>query len=82
MKITQPETVAEVVIQAILQNQVEVMLDGLTNKVFVALSQLSPQLSDRILHKIGIVETNQNCAQRQLAKERQKERQKERHYAH
>ncbi|MEN8444283.1 MAG: ketoacyl reductase, partial [Cyanobacteria bacterium J06555_13] len=69
MKVTPPETVADVVVQAIQQNQPDVMLDGLTNKVFLALSQLSPQLGDRILHKVGIVETNRACAQRQIEKE-------------
>lgn len=69
MKVTPPETVADVVVQAIQRNQPDVMLDGLTNKVFLALSQLSPQLGDRILHKVGIVETNRACAQRQIEKE-------------
>jgi len=69
MVITPPADVANVILQAIQQNQPEVMLDGLPNKIFVALSQLSPQLGDKILHKIGIVETNRACAQHQLAKE-------------
>lgn len=69
MKVTPPEAVAAVIIQAILHNQPEVMLDGLTNKVFAALCQLSPQLGDRILHKVGVVETNRECAQRLMAKQ-------------
>ncbi len=72
MKVTPPEAVADVVVQVILQNQPEVMLDGLTNKVFVALSQFSPELSDRILRKVGVVETNKDCAQRQMEKEADK----------
>ncbi|NJM95805.1 MAG: SDR family NAD(P)-dependent oxidoreductase [Phormidesmis sp. RL_2_1] len=64
MKVTSPETVADVIIQAIQQNQPEVMLDGLTNKAFIALCQFSPQLGDKILHKVGIVETNRECAHR------------------
>ncbi|MEL6553188.1 MAG: SDR family NAD(P)-dependent oxidoreductase [Cyanobacteria bacterium J06621_11] len=68
MNITPPVEVACVILQAIKQNQSEVMLDGLTNKVFIALCQFSPQLGDKILHKIGIVETNRDCAQRQIDK--------------
>ncbi|MEL6853713.1 MAG: SDR family oxidoreductase [Cyanobacteria bacterium J06607_13] len=64
MAVTPPAEVAEVVLQSILKNQPEVMLDGLTNRVFAALCQLSPQLGDRILHKVGIVQTNRDCAHR------------------
>ncbi|MGD1863225.1 MAG: SDR family NAD(P)-dependent oxidoreductase [Phormidesmis sp.] len=71
MKITPPADVADIVIRVILKNQPEVMVDGLTNRVFAALCQLSPQLGDRILHKVGIVENNRDCAQRLLEKERQ-----------
>lgn len=69
MSVTPPATVADVVIEAIQQNQPDVMLDGIKNKVFLALCQLSPQLGDRILHKVGVVDTNRACAQRQRAKD-------------
>lgn len=69
MKVTPPSEVADVVLKAILNNQPEVILDGITSKVFVALSQLSPQLGDRILRKVGIVEVNRRCAQRLMKKE-------------
>lgn len=71
MKVTPPSEVAEVVLSAILQNQPEVLLDGITNKVFFALSQLSPQLGDRILQKVGIVEANRDCAHRLMKKAEQ-----------
>lgn len=70
MKVTPPSEVADVIITAILKEQPEVILDGITSKVFVALSQLSPGLGDRILHKVGIVEANRSCAQRLMQKER------------
>ena len=66
LKVTPPEVVAEAVITAILQNQREVTLDGLTATVFSVISQLSPGLSDAILHKVGIVEANRSCAQQQM----------------
>ncbi|MEL6351085.1 MAG: SDR family NAD(P)-dependent oxidoreductase [Cyanobacteria bacterium J06627_28] len=68
MKVTPPADVADVVLSAVLNNQPEVMLDGMTSKVFIALSQFSPQLGDRILQKVGIVETNRNCAHRLMQK--------------
>lgn len=71
MVVTPPADVAEVVLQAILKNQPEIMLDGLTNRVFAAICQLSPQLGDRILHKVGIVETNRECAHRLAQKTKQ-----------
>lgn len=70
MKVTPPSEVADVIVTAILKEQPEVILDGMTSKVFVALSQLSPGLGDRILHKVGIVEANRSCAQRLMQKER------------
>lgn len=70
MKVTPPEVVAETALQMIQRNLPEVMLDGFTNKVFVALTQFSPQLSDKILHKVGVVETNRECAQRMMQKDR------------
>ena len=70
MKITPPSVVADAVIQAILNSRAEVVLDGLPNRVFAALSQLSPELGDHILRSVGIVETNRECADRLLQKER------------
>lgn len=66
MKVIPPEVVAEVVLSAVKHNSPEVNLDGLTSKVFSVISQLSPRLSDAILRKVGIVETNYDCAQRQM----------------
>ncbi|MGB3201848.1 MAG: SDR family NAD(P)-dependent oxidoreductase [Nodosilinea sp.] len=67
LKVTPPEVVANAVVTAIRQNQREVVIDGLTTKVFSVISQLSPRLSDRILQKVGIVAANRDCAQRQMA---------------
>ncbi|MEO0768875.1 MAG: SDR family oxidoreductase [Cyanobacteria bacterium J06649_4] len=75
MKVTPPSEVADAILNAIVKNQPEVILDGITSKVFVALSQLSPQLGDRILHKVGIVEANRSCAQRLMKEESEKQQQ-------
>ena len=75
MKVTSPSKVADAILTAIVKNQPEVILDGITSKVFVALSQLSPQLGDRILHKVGIVDANRSCAQRLMKKESEKQKQ-------
>jgi short-subunit dehydrogenase len=68
-KIAEPTEVADAVIQAIKQNQKEVILDGLVVKVFYALSQLSPDFGDRTIQKAGVIETNLDCAQRQMQAE-------------
>lgn len=65
-KISEPSDVADVVIQAIKQNQKEVILDSFAVKVFYALSQLSPEFGDSMIQKSGVVETNRNCAQKQM----------------
>ncbi|MBW4615283.1 MAG: SDR family NAD(P)-dependent oxidoreductase [Desmonostoc vinosum HA7617-LM4] len=67
--IAEPTQVADVVIQAIKQNQKEVILDGLAIKVFYALSQLSPEFGDSMIQKAGVIETNFNCAQKQMQAE-------------
>ncbi|MEM8805639.1 MAG: SDR family NAD(P)-dependent oxidoreductase [Cyanobacteria bacterium P01_G01_bin.38] len=66
LKITPPDVVADVVLNSIKQNRLEANLDGFTSKVFSVISQLSPRLSDTILQKVGIVEANYDCAQRQM----------------
>lgn len=71
MKITPPEEVANAIIAAIENNQPEVVLDGIVNRVFAALCQLSPQSGDLILQKVGVVETNRECAYRLMEKEKQ-----------
>lgn len=71
MKVTPPEVVASKVLQMIEHDLPEVLLDGFTNKVFVALSQFSPELGDKILHRVGVVATNRECAERMIAKKQQ-----------
>ncbi len=65
-RIAEPSEVADVVIQAIKQNQKEVILDSFAVKVFYALSQLSPDFGDSMIQKSGVVETNQSLAQKQM----------------
>lgn len=65
-KIAEPTEVADAVLQAIAQNQKEVILDSFTIKVFYALSQLFPEWGDSMIQKSGAIETNRNCAQKQM----------------
>lgn len=65
-RITEPTELADIVIQAIKQNQKEVIMDSFAVKVFYALSQLSPEFGDSMIHKAGVIETNRNCAQKQM----------------
>jgi short-subunit dehydrogenase len=67
-RIAEPTEVADAVIQAIKQNQKEVILDSFAVKVFYALSQLSPEWGDSMIQKSGVIETNRNCAQKMQAK--------------
>jgi short-subunit dehydrogenase len=69
-RITEPSEVADVVIQAIKQNRKEVILDSFAVKVFYALSQLSPDFGDSMIQKSGVVETNRNCARKQMQAQR------------
>jgi short-subunit dehydrogenase len=73
LRVTPPAEVANVVLQAIKQNHKEVILDGLTHRIFYAISQLSPPLGDAILQRAGVVETNQHFAQKQMQAEKQTE---------
>ncbi|MGA7935798.1 MAG: SDR family NAD(P)-dependent oxidoreductase, partial [Kovacikia sp.] len=68
-RLTEPTEVADVIIQAIKQNQKEVLLDNLTVKAFYVLSQLFPDFGDSMIKKVGIVETNRNCAHKQMQAE-------------
>jgi short-subunit dehydrogenase len=65
-KVAEPTEVADVVIQAILQNKKEVIIDGLAIKVFFALSQLFPEWGDSMMQKSGVVEANRSLAQKQM----------------
>lgn len=69
LQVTPPTEVADIIIQSIKQNQKEVMLDGLVTKIFLAVSQLSPQFGDTVLQKLGVVANNQSCAQKQMQAE-------------
>ncbi len=65
-KITEPSELADIIIQAIKQNQKEVILDSFAVKVFYALSQLSPDFGDSMIEKAGVIENNRHCAQKQM----------------
>jgi short-subunit dehydrogenase len=64
--VAQPTEVADAVLQSIKQNQKEVILDGVASKILFAISQLSPQFGDAVFRQVGVVDVNQNCAQRQM----------------
>lgn len=65
-QITEPTEVAEVVLQAIAQNQKEVVIDGFNTKFLFAVSQFFPQFGDMVFRKLGVVKTNQSCAENQM----------------
>ncbi|AFY75725.1 MAG: SDR family NAD(P)-dependent oxidoreductase [Hydrococcus sp. C42_A2020_068] len=67
--VAQPTEVADIVLQSIKQNQKEVVLEGLPTKILYAISQLSPQFGDTVFQKVGVVEINQSCAQKQMQAE-------------
>lgn len=64
--VAEPTEVADAVIQAIQQNQKEVILDSFTIKIFYALSQLSPEFGDSMIQKAGVIERNRSCAEKQM----------------
>lgn len=65
--VAEPTVVADAVVQAIAQNSKEIIIDGLTAKVFTALTQIFPQFGDKILRQVGALELNRRCAQKQMA---------------
>lgn len=64
--IAEPTEVAEIVLQAIEQNQKEVVVDGFNVKFLFAMSQFFPQFGDMVFQKLGVVKTNQSCAENQM----------------
>jgi short-subunit dehydrogenase len=67
--IAEPTEVADAVLQSIKQNQKEVVLDGTASKILFAISQLSPQFGDMVFQRLGVVELNQSCAEKQMQTE-------------
>ncbi|KJH71682.1 SDR family NAD(P)-dependent oxidoreductase [Aliterella atlantica] len=65
-QITEPTEVADRVLQAIAQNQKEVVIDGFNLKFLFAMSQFFPQFGDMVFQKLGVVKTNQSCAEYQM----------------
>lgn len=65
-RVAQPTEVANAVLHCIKQNQEEVVLDGAASRLLFALSQLSPQFGDAVFRRVGVVEVNQGCAEKQM----------------
>ncbi|NDJ22074.1 SDR family NAD(P)-dependent oxidoreductase [Nostoc sp. B(2019)] len=65
-RVAQPTEVADAILQSIKQNQKEVVLDGTASKILFAISQLSPQFGDMVFQRLGVVELNQSCAEKQM----------------
>jgi short-subunit dehydrogenase len=68
-RIAEPTEVADAILQAIKDNQKEVILDSLSVKMFYAISQLFPDFGDSIITKSGVIDTNRNCAAKQMQAE-------------
>ncbi len=65
-RVAEPTEVADAVLQSIKHNREEVVLDGAASKLLFAISQLSPQFGDAIFRRVGVVEVNQSCAEKQM----------------
>jgi short-subunit dehydrogenase len=68
-RVSEPDDVASAVIQAIKQNQGEVIIDGILTRLLFSNIQLFPQFGDRIYRWIGLTKLNQTCAENQMRKE-------------
>lgn len=66
IRVSHPTEVAEAVLNSIKLNHTEINLGGFTAKLFNAVTQLSPQLGDRIFRQLSIVKLNQQCAHKQI----------------
>ncbi len=68
-RVSEPTDVAIAVLQAIKQNQGEVMLDGLLTQLLFSNIQLFPQFGDVIYRWIGLTKLNKTCAENQMRAE-------------
>lgn len=68
-RVSQPMDVAIAVVNAIKQNQGEVMLDGFLTRLLFSVIQLSPKVGDDIYRWIGLTKLNQSCAANQIRAE-------------
>lgn len=68
-RVSEPDDVASAVLQAIKQNQGEVIIDGILTRLLFSNIQLFPQFGDRIYRWIGLTKLNQTCAENQMRNE-------------
>jgi short-subunit dehydrogenase len=68
-RVSPPTDVAIAVVNAIKQNQGEVMLDGFLTRLLFSVVQLSPKVGDDIYRWIGLTKLNQSCAANQIRAE-------------
>lgn len=68
-RVSEPTEVAIAILQAIKQNQGEVIMDGLLTRLLFSNIQLFPQFGDAIFRWIGVTKQNQTCAENQMRTE-------------
>ncbi|MUG96447.1 SDR family NAD(P)-dependent oxidoreductase [Scytonema sp. UIC 10036] len=68
-RVSEANDVALAVIQAIKQNQGEVIIDGILTRLLFSNIQLFPKFGDRIYRWIGLTKLNQTCAENQMRNE-------------
>ncbi|MBO3464077.1 SDR family NAD(P)-dependent oxidoreductase [Aetokthonos hydrillicola Thurmond2011] len=68
-RVSEPTDVAIAVLQAIKQNQGEVMLDGFLTRLLFSNIQIFPQFGDAIYKWIGLTKLNKACAENQMRTE-------------
>ncbi|MDF5714858.1 MAG: SDR family NAD(P)-dependent oxidoreductase [Rhizonema sp. NSF051] len=69
-RVSEPTDVAIAVLQAIKQNQGEVVLDGLLTRLLFSNIQLFPEFGDRIYRMIGLTQINKTCAENKMHDEK------------
>ncbi|MBD2341149.1 SDR family NAD(P)-dependent oxidoreductase [Calothrix sp. FACHB-156] len=65
-QVSQPSEVAIAILQAIKQNQPEVIIDGFLTKLLFSNIQLFPKFGDVIYRWIGLTKLNKTCAENQM----------------
>ncbi|MDF5726294.1 MAG: SDR family NAD(P)-dependent oxidoreductase [Rhizonema sp. PD37] len=65
-RVSEPTDVAIAVLQAIQQNQGEVVLDGFLTRLLFSNIQLFPEFGDRIYRMIGLTQINKTCAENKM----------------
>ncbi|ALF53561.1 ketoacyl reductase [Nostoc piscinale CENA21] len=65
-RVAPPQEVAIAILNAIKQNQAEVILDGLVSKLLFSNFQLFPKFGDLVFKWIGVTKLNKNCAEKQM----------------